>query len=219
MKQFAILWDMDGVLVDTGEAHFLTWEQALGEIGITYTREDFRATFGMNNAGTLEYIYGEPQPSALVNQLGGYKEELFREMVQSGADLLPGVADWIERFKSWGWKQAIASSAPWENIDALVDGLKIRSQFDAIVSGFDLPPKPAPDVFLKAASEIGGRPENSLVFEDSLAGVGGAVNAGMRCVAVTTTNPREALHQAGLVFDDLTELTPEALLAFLEAEQ
>ena len=219
MKQFAILWDMDGVLVDTGEAHFLAWYQALAEIGIPYTREDFRVTFGMNNAGLLKYVFGEPQTPALVNQLGGYKEELFREMVKAGANLLPGVEGWIAQFKAWGWKQAIASSAPWENIDALVDGLGIRAHFDAIVSGFDLPPKPAPDVFLKAAAEVGGGLENSLVIEDSLAGVGGAANAGMKCIAVTTTNPVETLHQAGLVLDDLTELTPEALLSFLEVEK
>ena len=219
MKQFAILWDMDGVLVDTGEAHFLTWHQTLAEIGVTYTREDFRLTFGMNNAGVLEYVYGEPQDPDIVDKLSQQKEELFREMMRVGVELLPGVEGWIKQFKAWGWKQAIASSAPRENINVLVDGLKIRSHLDAMVSGVDLPPKPAPDVFLKAAAEIGVGPENSLVIEDSLAGVGGAANAGMKCIAVTTTNPREALHQAGLVFDDLTELTPETLLSFLEVEQ
>ncbi|HAY85200.1 MAG TPA: beta-phosphoglucomutase [Chloroflexi bacterium] len=210
---FAVLWDMDGVLVDTGHAHFVTWRDTLAEIGKTYTQDDFRATFGMNNAGVLRYVFGEEPDPNFSREVGDKKEILFRQLIKAGVNPLPGVQDWLGWFRKQGLKQAIASSAPRENIDALVDGLKIRAYFDAIVSGADLPPKPNPHVFLHAAYQIGMPPERCLVIEDSVAGVGGARRAGMKCIAVTTTNSAGQLRQAHLVLTDLTELNEEHLAA------
>ncbi|MBL7184293.1 MAG: HAD-IA family hydrolase [Anaerolineae bacterium] len=214
-----VIWDMDGVLVDTGEFHFQAWSQALSEHGIPFTRESFRATFGMNNAGILEVLLGETPALELLAEISDRKERLFRRAVRGRAQLLPGVLAWLERLKAAGTRQAIASSAPPANIDALVDELGLRTYFDAVVSGFDLPGKPDPAVFLKAACLIGVPPERCVVVEDAVAGVGGARRAGMKCVAVTTTNPAQALKEADVIVERLDALpldTFERLLAGAE---
>ncbi len=112
----------------------------------------------------------------------------------------------LHYLKSSGVRQAIASSAPPENVDALVDELKIRENFAAIVSGYNMAGKPAPDVFLAAAKAIGVQPVNCLVIEDAVTGVEGAKRAGMLCLAVTNTNPPEKLRHADYVVDRLLRL-------------
>jgi beta-phosphoglucomutase family hydrolase len=205
-----ILWDMDGVLTSTGEFHFLAWSQTLADYGIPFSRDQFTATFGMNNAQILQILLGERADRVLVAEIGDTKEERFRQAVQGNARLLPGVSEWLKRFQGWGFRQAIASSAPPANIKVLVDELGIRSFFGAVVSGADIPGKPDPTVFLNAAQRIEVRPQRCVVIEDAIAGVEAAKRAGMRCVAVTTTNPSEALARADIVVERLDLLSIQA---------
>jgi HAD superfamily hydrolase (TIGR01509 family) len=210
------LWDMDGVLVDTGEFHYQSWSQILPQYGIPFDRDRFQATFGMNNAGVIATLSGEKPGQAQVEEIGGRKETLFREIIRGQVQPLPGVLDWLQRLQSWGFRQAMASSAPVANIDALVDELGLRPYFSTIVSGAALPSKPDPTVFLQAASAIDVSPEQCLVFEDAVAGVGAARRAGMRCIAVTTTNPAAALRDADLVVERLDRLTETAFWSVLD---
>jgi HAD superfamily hydrolase (TIGR01509 family) len=211
----AVLWDMDGVLVDTAEYHFQSWKVSLEELGITLNREDFIKTFGMNNAGILEIVFGrKPEPDEL-NRIDIRKESLFRDLIKGKAEPLPGVLFWLRQFKDWGVKQAITSSAPPENIEFLVNELMIKEYFNVLISGSDLPGKPNPDVFLKAASHFRVLPENCIVVEDAVAGVEGAKRAGMKCIAVTTTNPAGALEKADLILDNLEDLSKEVFLSLL----
>jgi len=110
-----------------------------------------------------------------------------------------------------GVHQAIASSAPQANIDVLIDELQIRDFFEVLVSGYDMPGKPNPDVFLKAADLMDIPPMNCIVIEDAVAGVRAAKMAGMRCVAVTTTNPAHLLSEADIIVDRLDVLPVESL--------
>ncbi|MDA2931319.1 HAD-IA family hydrolase [Acidobacteria bacterium AH-259-O06] len=201
-----VLWDLDGVLVDTGEFHYRAWSKTLSERDIPFNREQFRATFGMNNAGTLKTLLGYTPEPDVVAEISDRKEELFRRAVKGYACALSGVQAWLKRIKNQGIKQAIASSAPPANIDVLVDELVMRSYFDVLVSGFDLPGKPDPAVFLKAARLIGAPPDRCVVVEDAVAGVEGARRAGMKCIAVTTTNPAHELKEADVVVDRLDNL-------------
>lgn len=215
LQNYAVLWDMDGVLVDTGDYHFQSWKEAFDELDISFSKEDFRKTFGMNNAGILEWVFGrKPNPDEL-SQISDKKESIFRELIKGKAKPLPGVLNWLKQFQEWGIKQAITSSAPPENIEVLVAELKIKVYFDTIVSGFDLPGKPNPDVFLKAARIFRVQPENCVVIEDAIAGVEGAKRAGMHCIAVTTTNPASALEKADSIFDNLGEMDQEVFLSLI----
>jgi beta-phosphoglucomutase len=207
-----VLWDMDGVLVDTGPAHFEAWRQVLAERGMSFSHEQFRLTFGMNNAGVLAVVCDQDLETAEVQAISDRKEILFRQAVKGNARLLPGVLEWLTRLKSLGIRQAIASSAPHANIDILVDELALRNYFEAIVSGAGLPGKPNPDVFLEAARQIGVAPADCLVVEDAIAGVQGAVNAGMRCIAVTTTTSADNLAAADIVVNGLDELSEAVFL-------
>jgi len=205
-----VLWDMDGVLVDTGEFHFQAWSETLDEHGILFNRERFRETFGMNNAGILRVLLGRAPEPELLAEIGDKKEERFRRAVKGRAQLLPGVLGWLERLAAKGTRQAIASSAPPANIDVLVDELGLRTYFQAVASGFDLPGKPDPAVFLWAASLIDVPPERCVVVEDAVAGVEAAKRAGMKAIAVMTTNPAEALRAADLVVERLDALPVDA---------
>jgi beta-phosphoglucomutase len=210
MAKPGVLWDMDGVLVDTGEFHFQAWSQILPEYGLSISREFFRSTFGMNNAGLLSVLFGEAPAPERVTRISDHKEQLFRQIVQGHAQPLPGVVVWLERLKDAGARQAIASSAPPANIDTLVDELGLRAYFDAVVTGYDMPGKPDPAVFLKAARLIGVPSERCIVVEDAVAGVEAAQRAGMKCIAVTTTNPASALRKADIVVDRLDTLPDDA---------
>lgn len=212
---WAVLWDLDGVLVSTLEFHYLAWVKTFDERGIRFTREQFLLTFGMNNTGVLSTILcGTPDPDLLA-EISTAKESVFRAAVKGHARPLPGVPQWLDRLQSWRVAQAIASSAPLANIDALVDELGIRSYFAAIVSGAELPGKPNPDVFLKAARLSGVSPERCVVIEDAVAGVEAAKRAGMKCIAVTTTNPADALTEADVVVERLDDLATDVFTRLL----
>ena len=204
-----VLWDMDGVLVDTGEFHFQAWSQALPEFGLQITRQFFLDTFGMNNTNILAKLLGHTPESELLNDISDRKEELFRQAVQGRAQPLPGVRNWLERLQAASFRQAIASSAPKANIDALVDGLGLRPYFAAAVSGAALPGKPDPALFLQVARTLEVAPERCIVVEDAIAGVEAARRAGMKCIAVTTTNPAQALQAADIVVERLDVLPPD----------
>jgi HAD superfamily hydrolase (TIGR01509 family) len=206
VKQLGVLWDMDGVLVDTGEIHYLSWKKTLNEAGIPFDREQFRKTFGMNNAGILEYLCGDKPEPEFVHRISDQKETIFREAVPGNVQPLPGVIAWLIRLRQAGAQMAVASSAPYANIEVLVGELKLGPYFHALVSGADLPGKPDPATFLEAALRIGIEPNGCVVVEDAIAGVQGAINAGMKCIAVTNTNPRHALSQADIIVDSLEEL-------------
>jgi len=206
-----VIWDLDGVLVDTGEFHFQAWSETLKNNGIPLTRERFNVTFGMNNAGVLTTLLGSAPALDFLARVEEEKEQRFRESIRGRVQPLPGVQLWLSRLQAATVPQAIASSAPQANIDAIVDELGFRSYFAALVSGANMPGKPDPAVFLEAARLIGLSPERNVVIEDSISGVEAARRAGMKCIAVTTTNSRDALKSAHLVVDRLDALSWEEL--------
>jgi HAD superfamily hydrolase (TIGR01509 family) len=201
-----ILWDMDGVLVETSEAHYRSWLAAAEHFNFHFNRELFLRYYGMNNAGTLRGVLGEAVSADLIKKIGIYKEIRFREDMKDIIELLPGVADWLERFKKLGFRQAVASSGPPENIAFSIDATGIRKYFTALISCSGGPGKPDPWVFQEAARQLNASPDTCLVIEDTPNGVKAARNAGMRCLAVTTSNPASALREADLVVENLGKL-------------
>ncbi|MHB1354960.1 MAG: HAD family hydrolase [Anaerolineae bacterium] len=215
----AILWDMDGVIADTGEAHFLAWQVLYRERGETILQEEFARTFGMSNLPILRAWLGEDQPLDYLQAISKRKEQLFRQLAHEHTHVLPGVIAWLERGRARGYRQAVASSGPMANVVTLVTALDIADYFDALVSGAGLPrSKPDPAVFLQAAAALGAQPADCLVIEDSLMGVEAAKAAGMRCIAVTNTHPASKLWQADLVIDSLEDLGEGAFETMVAAK-
>ena len=214
---YGVIWDLDGVLVDTGEFHFQSWSRTLAPYQISFDHDLFSKTFGMNNAGVLTTLLGHPPDPQLLSAIGNEKERLFRELIHGRVQPMSGVRIWLDHFAGESFHQAIGSSAPQANIDALVDEMGIRNFFKAIVSGANMPGKPDPAVFLEAAHLMEIPAEKNLVIEDSVAGVAAARRAGMKCVAVLTSHSREALKDAHLVVERLDELSwddVQKLMAF-----
>jgi beta-phosphoglucomutase len=165
----------------------------------------------LNNESLLVMLLGDRFTTQLAGEISGRKETIFREAIRGKAVLLPGVITWLERLSDWGVSQAVASSAPEENIDALITELGIRGFFQAAISGTGFPGKPNPDVFLKAARAIQVPPKGCIVIEDAVAGVEAAHRAGMKCVAVLTTNPATRLGQADVIVERLDQLPTQVM--------
>jgi beta-phosphoglucomutase len=210
-----VIWDMDGVLVDSGEFHYQSWIATCKEYNIPFTYELFRTTFGMNNTGVLTAVLGRPPEPQELEEIAGRKEACFRQMVSGQIKPMPGVVDWLSQLQTWGFRQAVASSAPMANIEILLEETGIGHYFNALLSGMDLPAKPDPTLFLKAAETIGAAPADSVVVEDAIAGVQAAKRAGMACIAVLTTNPAEALSQADVITPRLDQLAVKTVRQLL----
>ena len=203
-SDLAILWDMDGTIIDSSECHYFTWKETLRSLGFEIDREAYHENFGRNNQTLVPLLIGfEPDPEQL-KKIIEKKEALYRKLAPEEASLITGVRSWLAEAENRHFHQAIASSAPMENIQAILDGFNLRQYFDAVVSGAELPAKPEPDVFINAARILDHEPESCLVIEDSMAGVAAAKNAGMYCVAVATGYAHSELHRADFVLDDFT---------------
>lgn len=213
----AILWDMDGVLADTGEAHLEAWQVLYAERGETLTPDEFAATFGMSNGPIIRRWLGEDTPPERIAAIAARKEALYREIIRGSVRILPGVEAWLTDARERGFRQVVASSTEMANIIAVIGELGIGNFFDALISGAFLPrSKPDPAIFLQAAATVGAEPANCMVIEDGIVGVEAAQLGGMRCVAVTTTHPADKLAGADLVVRDLSELPSETMAQLLE---
>ena len=205
----AVLWDVDGTLIDSEEYHWQSWHDAIAAKGRTVTHAEFKATFGMRNDAILRIFFGpDISPSEAAN-IADDKEQRYRDIVLThGIELLPGVRRWLDRLTAGGWKQAIASSAPMLNIEAILTALKMTAQFDAIVSAEDVVNgKPDPQVYLVAAERVAVPPTHCIVVEDAPAGIEGARRANMRSIGV---GAHHATLPADLSVRTLAELDDEA---------
>jgi beta-phosphoglucomutase family hydrolase len=211
-SSIAVLWDMDGVLVDSAELHYQTWKQTLAGYDIPFSRQLFNEFFGMNNEQTLTRVLGRPPEPSFLQESSDHKEDKFRKSIHGQIELYPGVRKLLQDLQRAGVRQAVASSAPQENIDALVNEFNMASFFQAIVSGHKLDSKPDPVTFLLAAERLGMKPECCVVIEDALHGIEAARRAGMKCIAVATTNPFDLLSPADLVVKCINELSAARIL-------
>jgi len=206
----AILWDLDGTIIDSTECHYKSWVNALKSHGYAITRELFNANYGRNNLASLTGYLGFKPDLKIAAEIIHEKEELFREDVPEGGSMVAGVKSWLSSANKMGMKQAVASSAEMKNITTMLSVFELLTFFELLVSGANLPAKPEPDVFLEAANLLNLSPEECLVIEDSAAGVEAAKRAGMACIAVLTSHTKSQLMSADLIVDDFR-------MPFLEA--
>ncbi len=221
IEPWAVLWDVDGTLVDTAEMHFAAWERMAGEMGRPFSRAEFAATFGRRNPEIIRYLFQHEFSDAEVADIGERKERYYRAAAESGVQLLPGVSELLAGLRALGARQAVGSSAPRANVDLILRLTECGDYFSAIVGMEDTKRgKPDPEVFLVAAAKIGVPPARCVVLEDAVAGVEAAKAGGMKCVAVTFVghHPAERLKEAGadLVVPCFSEVRAETIreLAF-----
>ena len=209
----AVIFDMDGVLLDSEPLHEDVTRSLLAECGVTTVSG--LTYVGLTTRESFTLICRElalpHDPAELDTRYTARVIPLLRER----ATPLPGVPDVPRALKARGLRLAVGSSSRLEVIEATLDGLGVRALFDAVVSAADMPRgKPAPDVFLEAARRLGVAPEACVVIEDSERGVQAACAAGMRCVAVPCGVTRQHdFSQATLVLGGLPELLDSRLFA------
>jgi HAD superfamily hydrolase (TIGR01509 family) len=205
----AVLWDMDGTLIDSEEFHWISWRDTMAEEGIPITHEQFLSSFGQRNDTILPKWLGAASTPQRIERISNAKEELYRDLIRKhGMSPLPGVFDWVRRLHEEGWLQAIASAAPRPNIEVVVESLETAHYFQANVSAEDVQKgKPDPEVYLLAASRVGASPDRSIVVEDAAAGVEAARSAGMRSIGVSRNGKHLA---ADLVVGSLDLLDTDA---------
>ena len=220
MTNCAVVWDVDGTLVDTAELHFQAWVELCRELGHDFTRADFAATFGRRNPEIIRHLFGERFSDREIEQIGEKKEVLYRAAARAGVELLPGARPLLQGLHEAGFRQAIGSSAPRANIDLILELTGSGRFFQAVSSSEDTQRgKPDPQVFLVAARKLGIAPQRCVVIEDAVAGVEAARAGGMKCVAVTFVghHPLEKLKAAGadLVVPTLESVTVQTIRELL----
>ena len=209
----AVLWDMDGTLVDSEEYHWLSWRDTMAAEGIPITHDQFVVTFGQRNDSILPRWLGADATADRIQRVGDAKEELYRRLVrQGGLAPLPGASEWVRRLQQGNWRQAIASSAPRANLDVVLEVIGLAGCFQAFASAEDVTAgKPDPQVFLTAASRLETPASRCIVVEDAAAGVEAARRAGMRSIGVS----RKGSLAADIAVSSLAELAPDAFARLL----
>lgn len=213
----AVLWDLDGTLVDSEEYHWRAWRETMGAEAVSITQEQFLATFGQRNDSFVPQWLGSGATPERVRRIAEAKESCYRRLVlQGGLAPSAGAAEWVKRLQQEGWAQAIASSAPRRNVEVVLEALGFTAYFGTVVSAEDVHNgKPDPEVFLVAASRLGVPPSRSIVVEDAAAGIEAARRAGMRSIGLCRVGAALA---ADLTAPSLAALPPDAFSRLLGTE-
>lgn len=211
----AVLWDMDGTMINSAEYHWLAWRDVMTQAGQPITYEQFAQTFGQRNDTILRLYFGDTIAQSDKQDIADRKEARYRHLVRTrGIHLLPGVHHWLDTLGNTGWLQAIASAAPRENIATILEVLEIGAYFGAIVASEDVQQgKPDPQVFLTAAERLGVVPAHCIVVEDAPAGIEGAHRAAMAVIGVQTTHPALDADVVVASLDELADTTFPYLLS------
>ena len=213
-ETFGVIFDMDGVLVDSYHAHFQSWRELAAELGVEVTEADFVRHFGRTSREIVEAYWGEGRfTDEEIAELDRRKESYYRRIISQNFPEMPGVRSLLSRLKAAGFRLAVGSSGPPENVRLVLEKLEAGPLFDAVVTGMDVTRgKPDPQVFLLAAKRLNLPPEHCVVIEDAPVGIRAAHAAGMAAVGlVSTGRDPQSLAEADLVVPSLEKLTPEIL--------
>lgn len=217
-ETLAVIFDMDGVLVDSYRAHWQSWQFMADELGKGLTEAQFASTFGRTSREIIATHWGDDclTPVAIA-EFDRRKEALYREIVAKDFPAMDGATELIKSLKSAGFRLAVGSSGPPENVALAVERLGAERFFDTLVTGRDVTRgKPDPQVFLLAAERLKVSPANCAVIEDAPVGIAAANAAGMCSVALLSTgHTAESVSAARLVVHSLRELSPERIAALV----
>jgi len=218
MAKRGVIFDMDGVLVDSYHAHLESWQKLAAENDLEFTAEQFASSFGMTTRGIIRRYWPELASSNVCTEWDDRKEEIYREIIRDEAPVMNGVGPLLNSLYEAGFSLAIGSSGPPENVAAVMSVIPESKLFDAVVDGKAVTHgKPAPDIFLTAAERLGLPPQACLVVEDAGVGIEAARQAGMAVAALVGTSDRAGLASADFVMDSLSELTPEKARQLVES--
>lgn len=215
MPRQGVIFDMDGVLVDSFQPHLRSWSLLAAEMGRAITDEQFAATFGRTSREILREWFGV-EDTGEVRRLDDRKEELYRGLIRGQVPAMPGAAEVVRELHTTGFLLGVGSSGPPENVDLVCDELWMGPYLSAIVTGADVQRgKPDPQVFELTAARLGLPAAACVVVEDAPVGLEAARRAGMRCVGLIGTHPAESLSAADRIISRLDELRPDFIRGLL----
>lgn len=217
-EKFAVLFDMDGVIVDSNPYHKDAWLEFCRRYNVELKEED-----------VPKYIYGKTNKAALVDvfqrefspeesfRMSEEKEAIYRELHRADISLIRGLDTLLQRFSQAEIPLAVCTNAPVANLNFTLEQTGIRSYFKVLIDASQVSKgKPDPEIYLKAAQLLNMPPERCIVMEDSTVGVEAGLRAGMKVVGITTTHSAEELAHTHLVIDDFEELTVDKLASLLK---
>ncbi len=207
----SVIFDMDGVLIDSFRCHFESWRRVAAEYGRIYTESQFVAGFGRTSREVIaEQWDGEPLSPSTIREIDERKESLFRELIDQDFPAMDGAVELVATLSDGGFRIAVGSSGPPDNVRLAIDRLGIRGRLTAIITGGDVKiGKPDPQVFTLAAERMGVAPAQCVVVEDAPVGIEAARRGGMRSIGLASRGRTvEQLSSANLVVTSLRELSP-----------
>jgi beta-phosphoglucomutase len=206
-----VIFDMDGVLVDSGPAHIASWRVLAGKHGVEMSDEQFAACFGQTSRDIIRQLWGRHVSEDEILRFDDEKEAAYREIIAGNVPLTAGAREMLTGLQQDGCVLAVATSGPRENVELVLREAGLAPFFAAVVTGFDIKKgKPAPDCFLLAAKRAGLSPADCVVVEDAPVGIQAALAAHMKPIGFVGTHPAERLAKAGaaLTLERLSEITP-----------
>lgn len=218
MNSFGVVFDMDGVIVDTNPYHKISLKQFCEKYGYHFTDEELiKRIYGRTNNEWIANLFGK-LPKERLLELGEEKEAMFRAIYKDVIATVAGLESFLKKLTNQKISCAIGTSAPRSNVDFVLDKTGLRKYFPVILDQSHVEHgKPNPEIYLKTATALNLAPAQTIVFEDSLSGIEAAQRAGARVVGVTTTHTPAELKHCDLVISDFTNLQLESLAVILRA--
>lgn len=217
MNPAAIIFDLDGTLIDNNYYHIEAWKVFYKQHGLEFSMEDYRNNInGKINRDIFNYILGTTLSAEDLAIYDSEKEALYRELYAPHIEPVTGLIELLMHLNKEGIPTAVATSGLPPNINFMFEHIPMRQYFGAVINASDITHgKPHPEIFLKAAASHNAHPELCIAFEDSVAGIRSAKAAGMKVIALVTTHKREELSEADYIINNYTEISLEAMKALL----
>lgn len=206
----AVIFDLDGTMLDNNPYHLKAWKNYLQKIGRDMTDEEYNANLnGRTNRDVMEYLYQRKMSDEEVLPYVLEKERLYRELYQQDIKPVAGLLEILQLLEDYQIPMAIATSGIQVNIDFMFDHVPVRKYFRAVVNSAHIKKgKPDPEIFLRTAEQLHITAAECLVFEDSVVGIRSGKAAGMKVIAIATTQTKDELAIADSIIDDYRDLLP-----------
>ena len=210
-----VIFDIDGVLMNSNPAHLKSWQILGEEDGFEFTPQLFQETFGQRSDAILAAHWGRPLSDDEAWKMAERKEAIYREMVEKDFPAMPGAVDFVRNLARYGIPLSVGSSGPAVNVDFVVEQLGILPYLKGVVSGTDVPrAKPAPDIFLACARKMELPPNRCVAIDDSASGVAAAKSAGMKIIGFFSGGHEpDEYDGADLLVYSFDELSAERVLS------
>jgi beta-phosphoglucomutase len=219
MNQMGVIFDLDGVLVDSYRAHLESWQSLAREYGITMTEAQFVSLFGRTSPDIINELWEDHLSPDQVPAMAERKEALYREILHRDFPAMDGARELIDQLVEKNFLLGVGSSGPPQNVELSLEKLGRRKHFSAVITGKDVTRgKPDPQVFLTAAQRMDLAASQCAVIEDAPAGISAARAAGMTSIALTGTAAADKLSHADLVVNSLRELAPEKIARLIRSK-